>query len=205
MFLVGLTGGIASGKSTVSAMLGKFETEIIDADVVAREVVSPGSPGLVQVVKEFGSQILDEAGALNRPELASLVFSDPARRRVLESILHPLIKSRTLELISASQNEVVVYVVPLLVEASVEYPFDFVVTVEAGIDEQIRRLVESRNMTREEALARIEAQATEAQRLQAANLRIDGSQSLAELEKAVSQLWIEIQSRAAEKAKHGKN
>lgn len=205
MFLVGITGGIASGKSTVSAMLGKFETEIIDADVVAREVVSPGSPGLSQVVMEFGNQILDEAGALNRPELASIVFSDPAPRRVLESILHPLIKSRTLELISASQHEVVVYVVPLLVEASVEYPFDIVVTVEAGREEQIRRLVENRGMTSEQAFARIEAQATEAARLQAADLRIDGSQSLAELEKAVSQLWIEIQNRAAEKAKYGKN
>lgn len=205
MYLVGLTGGIASGKSTVSAMLGKFDTEIIDADVVAREVVVPGSPGLTQIVQEFGDAVLDDDGALSRMELARIVFADTERRLKLEDIVHPLIKARTMELISKSQSGVIAYVVPLLVEASVDYPFDFVVTVETGVDEQIRRLTDKRGLSREQAHARVQAQATEAQRVHRADYRIDGSTSLSDLEKQVSLLWSEIERRASEKASHGTN
>ena len=123
----------------------------------------------------------------------------------LESILHPLIKARTLKLISNSKKSIVVYVVPLLVEAGVDYPFDFVVSVEAGVDKQIQRLVDSRGMSRQEALARIESQTSEEQRVARADVRLDSSVSLADLEKVVSQLWTEIASKAAVKAGHGAN
>jgi dephospho-CoA kinase len=205
MFLVGLTGGIASGKSTVATLLADYDVEIIDADEIAREVVMPGSDGLNQVISEFGPQILEKDGTLSRAELAGIVFSDPVKRAVLERILHPLIKECTLGRISQSDSAVVVYVVPLLVEAKVDYPFDLVVTIEAGSENQIRRLVENRGMTPEDAAARISAQASEAERVARADVRIDGSLSLKDLEIAVSKLWSQVQLLAEKKASHGKN
>lgn len=205
MFLVGLTGGIASGKSTVAAMLGKFDNEIIDADEIAREVVMPGTVGLSKVGAEFGPQILEEDGSLSRAKLAKLVFEDPKKRLTLEGILHPLIRARTLERISQSKSEIVIYIVPLLVEAKVDYTFDLVVTIEAGSENQIQRLVENRGMGTEDATARIAAQATEPERVARADVRIDGALSLTDLETTVSKLWNQIQSLAEAKAHHGKN
>ena len=205
MFLVGLTGGIASGKSTVAAMLSKFDNEIIDADEIAREVVLPGSDGLSKVVAEFGPQVLEEDGSLSRATLAKLVFEDPEKRLALEGILHPLIRARTLERISQSKSDIVIYIVPLLVEAKVDYPFDLVVTIEAGSENQIKRLVENRGMSTEDATARIAAQATEPERVAKADVRIDGALDLNDLETEVSKLWIQIQALAKAKAHHGKN
>ena len=205
MFLVGLTGGIASGKSTVAAMLGKFDNEIIDADEIAREVVMPGTVGLSKVGAEFGPQILEEDGSLSRAKLAKLVFEDPKKRLTLEGILHPLIRARTLERISQSKSDIVIYIVPLLVEAKVDHPFDLVVTIEAGSENQIQRLVENRGMSTEGAIARIAAQATDAERVARADVRIDGALSLTDLEIEVSKLWNEIQALAEAKAHHGKN
>ena len=205
MFLVGLTGGIASGKSTVAAMLGKFDNEIIDADEIAREVVMPGTVGLSKVGAEFGPQILEEDGSLSRAKLAKLVFEDPKKRLTLEGILHPLIRARTLERISQSKSDIVIYIVPLLVEAKVDYPFDLVVTIEAGSENQIKRLVKNRGMGIEDATARIAAQATEPERVARADVRIDGALSLTDLETTVSKLWNQIQSLAEAKAHHGKN
>lgn len=205
MFLVGLTGGIASGKSTVANMLGKYENEIFDADKIAREVVIPGSQGLEKIVSEFGPQVLNEDGTLSRDALATVVFNDPTRRAALEEILHPLIKTRTLEKIAQSHSDVVVYVVPLLVEAKVDYPFDLVATIEAGNETQTKRLVANRGMTPEDAAARISAQASEAERVARADVRIDGSLDMADLEVAVSRLWSQIQILAEQKANHGKN
>ena len=205
MFLVGLTGGIASGKSTVATMLGKYENEIFDADEIAREVVIPGSQGLQKIISEFGPQVLNRDGTLSRDALATVVFNDPTRRAALEEILHPLIKTRTLEKIAQSHSDVVVYVVPLLVEAKVDYPFDLVATIEAGTETQTKRLVENRGMTPEDAAARISAQASEAERVARADVRIDGSLDMADLEVAVSSLWSQIQILAEQKANHGKN
>jgi len=205
MFLVGLTGGIASGKSTVASMLGKYENEIIDADEIAREVVIPGSQGSQKILSEFGPQVLNKDGTLSRAALAKVVFNDPTRRAALEEILHPLIKTRTLEKIAQSHSDVVVYVVPLLVEAKVDYPFDLVATIEAGTETQTKRLVENRGMTPEDAAARISAQASEAQRVARADIRIDGSLDMADLEIAVSKLWSQIQILAEQKANNGKN
>ena len=192
MFLVGLTGGIASGKSTVAAMLSKFDNEIIDADEIARDVVLPGTVGLSKVVAEFGPQILEEDGSLSRATLAKLVFEDPEKRLALEGILHPLIRARTLERISQSKSDIVIYIVPLLVEAKVDYPFDLVVTIEAGSENQIKRLVENRGMSTEDATARIAAQATEPERVARADKRIDGALSLTDLESEVSLSLIHI-------------
>ena len=205
MFLVGLTGGIASGKSTVAEMLSKYDNEIIDADEIAREVVLPDTVGLSKVVAEFGPQILEEDGSLSRATLAKLVFEDPEKRLALEGILHPLIRARTLERISQSKSDIVIYIVPLLVEAKVDYPFDLVVTIEAGSENQIKRLVENRGMSTEDATARIAAQATEPERVARADKRIDGALSLTDLESEVSKLWHQIQALAEAKAQHGKN
>ena len=205
MFLVGVTGGIASGKSTVAKMLGKYENEIIDADEIAREVVTPGSEGLQKVLAEFGPQVLLEDGTLDRAELARMIFADPNRRTTLEGILHPLIKGRTMQRIMQSQSEIVFYFVPLLVEANVDYPFDFVVTIEAGTKNQIQRLVENRGMSVQDATSRIAAQATEVERVAKADLRIDGSVDLADLEVVVANLWKQVQLMATKKADHGKN
>ena len=205
MFLVGLTGGIASGKSTVAAMLSKYDNEIIDADEIAREVVLPGSDGLSKVVAEFGPQILEEDGSLSRAGLAKLVFKDPEKRLMLEGILHPLIRARTLERISQSKSDIVIYIVPLLVEAKVDYPFDLVVTIEAGSENQIKRLIENRGMSTEDATARIAAQATEPERVARADVRIDGALSLTDLETEVSKIWNQIQALAEAKAHYGKN
>ncbi len=205
MFLVGLTGGIASGKSTVAAMLSKYDNEIIDADEIAREVVLPDTVGLSKVVAEFGPQILEEDGSLSRAMLAKLVFEDPEKRLALEGILHPLIRARTLERISQSKSDIVIYIVPLLVEAKVDYPFDLVVTIEAGSENQIRRLVENRGMSTEDATARIAAQATEPERVAKADMRIDGALSFTDLESEVSKFWHQIQTLAEAKAHHGKN
>jgi dephospho-CoA kinase len=205
MFLVGLTGGIASGKSTVAAMLSNYDNEIIDADEIAREVVLPSTVGLSTVVAEFGPQILEEDGSLSRSKLAKLVFEDSEKRLTLEGILHPLIRARTLERISQSKSDIVIYIVPLLVEAKVDYPFDLVVTIEAGSEKQIKRLIENRSMTAEDATARIAAQATEPERVAIADVRIEVSLSLSDLETMVSKLWNQIQDLAEAKAHHGKN
>jgi dephospho-CoA kinase len=205
MFLVGVTGGIASGKSTVAAMLGEYDCEIIDADEIAREVVLPGSDGLKKVVSEFGPEVLEADGSLSRATLAKLVFADPQKRETLEGIMHPLIKARTIDRIAKSQRSIVFYIVPLLVEANVDYPFDFVVTIEAGTKNQIRRLMENRGMSLEDANARIATQSTEAERVARADVRIDGSQDLADLRVSIANLWMQIQHLAEEKAGHGKN
>mgnify|MGYP002654316091 CR=1 FL=1 len=205
MFLVGLTGGIASGKSTISAMFGKLGADVIDADLVAREVVEPGTPGLRAVIAEFGQGIIQPDGSLSRPALAEQVFADEAKRTKLEAILHPLIKHRTMQHISESKKSIVVYVVPLLVEAKVDYPFDFVVTVESGVEKQIQRLKDNRGLSEDEARSRIQAQATEDERVARSDVRLDGSVSLSKLEAEVSKLWDLLVLKAEAKANHGKN
>jgi dephospho-CoA kinase len=205
MFLVGLTGGIASGKSTVSAMLERLGAEVIDADLIAREVVEPGTQGLREVTLAFGESILNPDGSLSRETLASLVFGNQENRRILEAILHPLIKERSNGRIAASTAVVVVYVVPLLVEANVDYPFDLVVTIESGMETQTKRLIETRGLSLEAATDRINAQATEERRVERADVRLDGSLPLSDLEEDVSRLWQSIWSKAEQKAGNGEN
>ena len=199
MFLIWLTGGIASGKSTVAKLLAAHGAETIDADQVAREVVEVGSTGLSSVVKEFGTGILSDTGELNREKLGAIIFADPNRRLILESILHPLIKTRTTELIAESKKAVVVYAVPLLVEAKLDYPFQMVITVEAGIENQVERLVKSRGFKVDQANERIAAQASRQQREARADFVIDSSGTHDQLAKQVDTLWGQIVSAMAGK------
>jgi dephospho-CoA kinase len=199
VFLIGLTGGIASGKSTVAKLLAAHGAETIDADQVAREVVEVGSTGLSSVVKEFGTGILSDTGELNREKLGAIIFADPNRRLILESILHPLIKTRTTELIAESKKAVVVYAVPLLVEAKLDYPFQMVITVEAGIENQVERLVKSRGFKVDQAKERIAAQASRQQREARADFVIDSSGTHDQLAKQVDTLWGKIVSAMAGK------
>jgi dephospho-CoA kinase len=192
MYLVGLTGGIASGKSYVASLLTEFGASTIDADQVAREVVVPGSPGLVQVVGAFGYEILLSSGELDRAKLGAIVFADPKKRLELEEILHPLIKARTTQLIGEQASEIIVYAVPLLVEANVDYPFDAIITVEAGVENQVSRLMQSRSMAESDARARIEAQTSASDRESRANFVIDSSGTKDQTKRQVELVWQKL-------------
>jgi dephospho-CoA kinase len=199
MYLVGLTGGIASGKSYVASLLGELGASIVDADQVAREVVVPGSTGLVQVVGAFGFEILSPSGELDRAKLGEIVFADPEKRIELERILHPLIKARTTQLFSEQPSEIVVYAVPLLVEANVDYPFDTIITVEAGVENQVSRLMTSRQMSESDARARIEAQTTSPERVARANFVIDSSGPKEQTKLQVVEVWKQLLEAAKAK------
>jgi len=205
MFLIGLTGGIASGKSTVSRLLAELGADVIDADLVAREVIEPGTTGFNSVVAKFGSGIVEDNGRISRESLAQIVFADPKKRLELEGIIHPLIRARTLELIQKSTSDVVVYAVPLLVEAKVDYPFDLVVTVESGIENQIERLVSDRGYSRQQAEARVEAQASSDERRARADIALENTGSIEELASQVSNLWHKVKELSEDKASRGSN
>lgn len=205
MYLVGLTGGIASGKSYVASLLEELGASTIDADQVARDVVIPGSSGLVQVVAAFGYEILLPGGELDRAKLGNIVFSDSAKRLELESILHPLIKARTTQLISEQVSDLVVYAVPLLVEANVDYPFDAIITVEAGVENQVSRLIQSRAMPEAEARARILAQTSSSKREARADFVIDSSGTKDQTQKQVEKVWSQLQDMAKAKANNAEN
>jgi dephospho-CoA kinase len=196
MYLVGLTGGIASGKSYVASLLEQLGASVIDADVVAREVVVPGTIGFSQVVDEFGKQLLQPTGEIDRQLLGAMIFSDPTKRARLESILHPLIKQRTLQLISEQRSEIVVYVVPLLIEAAVDYPFDAVVTVEAGEANQVSRLMNSRGLSEDDARLRISAQTDSETRIARANYVINSSGTKEQTKAQVTSVWTQIVAAA---------
>jgi dephospho-CoA kinase len=193
MYLIGLTGGIAAGKSTVAKRWAENGAIEIDADQVAREVVEPGTVGLSGIVEHFGPDVLTESGELDRKELGRLIFSDSSKRKLLNSILHPLIKERTKFLIGELPSDsIVVYNVPLLVEAAVDHAFDLVVTVEAPEDEQLRRLVQTRGMSESEARSRIAAQAKPVERAARADRILNSNQDINLLIRDADALWREI-------------
>lgn len=202
MLLIALTGGIASGKSLVSQRLSELGAVLVDADVLAREVVEPGAPALNTIADAFGPDILRADGSLDRAALGAIVFGDPASLAKLNSITHPAIWARAKELFDAAEaadpNAIVVYDVPLLVEASGKRPlrFDRVVIIEAPVDTRVDRMVEQRGMTREEALARIQSQATDEQRRAAADDVIDNSGTREETLRQVDELWASITDSA---------
>ncbi len=200
MYLVGLTGGIAAGKSTVAKRWveqGGFE---IDADQLAREVVAPNTPGAAEIRTTFGDEIFLAGGSLDRPKLGAVVFADAEKRKILESIVHPLVKARAKEIVAElPENTIAIYNVPLLVEASVDLPFDMVVTVEAPTKEQIHRLKTFRGMDEAEAAKRVASQASPAQRANAADVILNSNQDLALLMKDADSLWLRIQREAFEK------
>jgi dephospho-CoA kinase len=191
---VGLTGGIASGKSLVAAELAARGAVIIDADVLAREVVESGTPGLAAIIERFGTQVLTD-GRLNRARLAEIVFADPVARADLERIIHPAVRSRAEELERAAGSAaVVVHVIPLLVETDQQESFDFVVTVDVDHETQIQRLGARNGLSRTEAEARIAAQASRDDRRNAADVVLDNSGSLAELKGQIDALWAVLTS-----------
>ena len=194
---VGLTGGVASGKSTVSAVLAELGAVVIDADLIAREVVAKGTPGLAAVVEEFGPDLLTPDGDLDRPAMGALVFADPDARRRLEAIIHPLVHRRSAELEAAApEHAVVVHDIPLLAEVGRAGSFDAVVVVDAPAELQVRRMVEDRGWTREDAESRIAAQATREQRLAIATHVVDNTGSLADLRRQVETIHEELARRA---------
>ena len=204
MYLIGLTGGIASGKSTVASAWAELGGIEIDADQLAREVVAPGTVGLRQVLDKFGHQLAN-GDNLDRQALAKLVFANPEMRKELEQIIHPLVKQLAQERIAALADEsIVIYNVPLLVEAAVDLDFDKVVTVEAPAEKQIERLIRYRNMTAEEAKKRVESQATPAQRANAADVILNSNQEINLLLKDARKLWQQIEREAQDKLeRHG--
>ncbi|WP_376690982.1 dephospho-CoA kinase [Wenzhouxiangella sp. EGI_FJ10409] len=183
--LVALTGGVASGKTSVSDRLAEKGVPVIDTDLIARDVVSPGHPGLERVVEAFGSEILDESGALDRRRLRERVFARPEQRQRLESILHPLIEEDARRQIAGHESaDYVVLVVPLLVESGLFEDADLVVVVDVPESIQVRRLLERDGVDQEQAEAMLAAQASRAERLAIADEVIDNSGSLAALMQA---------------------
>jgi dephospho-CoA kinase len=200
MVRVGLTGGIASGKSLVAAELAERGAIIIDADVLAREVVKPGTPALAAIVERFGSEVLND-GQLNRSRLAEIVFADPLARRDLERIVHPAVRARAVELERAADAAdaaaVVVHVIPLLVETGQQQNFDFVVTVDVDQETQVQRLIARNRFSRAEAESRIAAQATREERRAAADVVLDNTGSVALLREQIAALWTVLTSAGA--------
>jgi dephospho-CoA kinase len=195
---VGLTGGIASGKSEVSSRLAEHGAVVIDADRLAREVVGSGTPGLAEVVVAFGPALLDSTGALDRAALAEQVFGDDAARRRLEAIVHPRVRARAAEIEAATPDDaVVVHDIPLLVETGQAGDFDVVVVVDCPPERQIERLMTCRGLTADEAGSRISAQVARKDRLAAADLVIGNTGTLAALRGAVDDLWAELSERSA--------
>ena len=197
MLKVGLTGGIGAGKSEVSKLLVEHGAVLIDADRIAREVVAPGTPGLAAVVDAFGADVLAEDGSLDRPKLGSVVFADPERLAVLNSIVHPLVGARSRELeAAAAEDAVVVHDVPLLTENGLAPLYDLVIVVDASPETQLERLVGLRGMTEQDARARMAAQATREKRLEIADIVIDNDVPLEALERRVRDVWAELVRRA---------
>jgi len=188
--VVGLTGGIASGKSTVASLLGDRGAVIIDADVLAREVVAPGTELLERVAERFGRSVIAADGSLDRPALGRIVFGDPDARRDLEGLIHPAVRQRAAELErAAAPGSIVVHVIPLLVETGQADRFDIVVVVDADEAVQLRRIGTRDGLDETAAKARIAAQATREARLAAAHVVIDNSGGPDDLVRQVDRLW----------------
>jgi dephospho-CoA kinase len=190
---VGLTGGIASGKSTVATMLVELGAILIDGDALAREVVARGTPGLAQVVAEFGEELLTPEGDLDRAALGRIVFSDESARRRLEAITHPLIFERYAELEAAAPPDaVVVHDIPLLAESGRADTFDAVIVVDVPTELQVERMMQDRGWTREEAESRIAAQAAREDRLAIATHVVGNTGTLDDLRAQVQNVYAEL-------------
>ncbi|ABD11001.1 dephospho-CoA kinase [Frankia sp. CcI156] len=200
MFTVGLTGGIGSGKSAVSACLAARGALLIDADQVARDVVAPGTPGLAAVLAEFGTELANADGGLDREALGRIVFADPAARGRLEAIVHPLIREETARRMGeVSPSGIAVHDIPLLVEVHAEGTYDVVLVVEAPRELRLHRL-EGRGLPRDQALARMANQATDSQRRAAADIVVDNGGSLDDLDARIEEVWQDLLARRDAKA-----
>ncbi|MDR5700660.1 dephospho-CoA kinase [Agromyces aerolatus] len=203
MYLIGLTGGIASGKSTVARRLYEHGAVHIDADQLARRVVEPGKPALQAIVEAFGSEVLRADGSLDRPRLGEIVFHDEAALARLNAIVHPAVRALAKQVLADAERDdpdaVVVYDVPLLVETSVDHAFDLVVVTSAGRRQQVERLITERGMDPIHAEARVDAQADDEQRRAIADVVIDTSGSLARTMSQTDALWARVQQERRER------
>ncbi len=197
MLLVGLTGGIGSGKSTVASLFAERGAVVIEADRLARDSVEPGTPGFASVVEAFGSDVVTPEGGLDRAALARIVFDDPERRRALEAIVHPEVARRFAEEVDRHRgtDDVVVYAVPLLVERGLAPAFDVVIAVSAPEEVRIDRVIAERGSDEAEVRARIGAQVGDAERAAVADVVIDNGGSLADLERVVNAAWEQLRTR----------
>lgn len=196
MLKVGLTGGIGAGKSEVSRRLADRGAVIIDADAVAREVVAPGTRGLAEITAAFGPGVLDAGGALDRGRLGEIVFADSGLLGKLNAIVHPLVAERMRQIERAAPPDaVVVHDVPLLAENRLADRYDVVVVVDVPPEVQLGRLTQQRGMPEDQARERMGAQASRAQRLAIADIVVDNSGPLAELDRRVDGLWEELRRR----------
>jgi dephospho-CoA kinase len=192
MLRIGLTGGMGAGKSTVARILAECGAVIIDSDVIAREVVAPGTVGLAALAEAFGPDILAADGSLDRPALAAKAFGSDAARAQLNSITHPLVGKRTAELIAAAPSDaILVQDIPLLVENGLAPLMNLVLVVDVPAETRIHRLVEFRGVSESDARARISAQATDEQRHAVADVLLDNSGAAGEIEPVVRQLWAQ--------------
>lgn len=194
---IGLTGGIASGKSTVSAILRDLGCVVVDADAVAREVVAPGTSGLAAVVEAFGDDVLAEDGSLDRPALGAIVFADQEARRRLEAIVHPLVAQRSAELAAeAGPDDVVVHDIPLLAETGGAGRFEHVLVVDVDPEVQVERMVRDRGWSETDARGRMAAQASREDRLAIATHVVVNDGSLDDLRRRVEQTLAELRETA---------
>ena len=198
MLLVGLTGGIGSGKSTVARMLEERGAVVFDADLLAREAVEPGTPGHTAVIERFGADVLAPGGELDREALASIVFADPSARRDLEQIVHPEVRRLFAEGSEAylDTDRIVVFSAPLLVESGMHTAFEILVVISATVATQIERLMRQRGMSEAAIRARIDAQAPLEDKAAVADFLVDNGGTLAELESQVERLWHDLSARA---------
>jgi dephospho-CoA kinase len=194
VLLVGLTGGIGSGKTTVAALLAERGAVVIDADELARRAVDPGTPGFEAVLRAFGPEMATVDGGLDRQRLASVVFADQEARRKLEAIVHPEVARLFLEAAEPYRDtkSVLVYVVPLLVENNLEGMFDVVVVVTAEREARVARLAEARGMTPDDIRGRMDAQLPDERRLQVAHVVLPNDGSVQELRGSVDDLWTRL-------------
>jgi dephospho-CoA kinase len=197
VLLVGLTGGIGSGKSTVARLLEKRGAVVFDADLLAREAVEPGTPGHAAVIERFGADVLAPGGELDREALASIVFADPSARRDLEEIVHPEVRRLFAEGSEAYRDtdRVVVFSAPLLVETGMHTAFEILVVVSATVATQVERLMRQRGMSESSIRARIEAQAPLEDKAAVADFLVDNEGTLDELESQVDRLWNDLSAR----------
>jgi dephospho-CoA kinase len=198
VLLVGLTGGIGSGKSTVARLLERRGAAVIDADQLAREAVAKGTPGFERVVELFGTDVVTPEGDLDRSALAARIFSDPVQKAALEAIVHPEVARRFSDQVDAFRDtdRIVVYVTPLLVELGLAPAFDVVVVVTASPHLRVSRVASDRGLSPDEVRGRLAVQATDEQRAEVAGVLIDNDGSLSDLEPQVDRLWDDLRARA---------
>lgn len=198
MLLVGLTGGIGSGKSTVARLLERRGAVVVDADQLAREAVAKGTPGFARVVDAFGRDVVTAEGDLDRPALARRIFADRGEKAALEAIVHPEVARRLGEQVEAYRDtdRVVVYVTPLLVELGLAPAFDVVVVVTTSPHLRVSRVASDRGLSPDDVRERMAAQATDEQRAEVADVLVDNDGSLPELEPQIDRLWSDLVARA---------